>query len=115
MAKLRLRIDFDPEGSIGPGKITLLERIRETGSISAAARSLEMSYRRAWLLIDDMNQLFREPVISSTVGGSGGGGAALTAFGTDLIARYRLIESETHAAVGKQLAALQAATGRPDS
>ena len=65
MTRMRIRIDFDSGGSIGPGKIMLLERIRETGSISAAGRALNMSYRRAWLLVDDMNRIFREPVVSA--------------------------------------------------
>ena len=73
--KLRLRILFGPEIAVGPGKIALLDAIAETGSISAAARALGMSYRRAWLLIDTMNRCFREPVIETASGGKGGGGA----------------------------------------
>ena len=65
MAKLRLRIDFETAGSLGPGKVALLEAIRRCGSISSAARELDMSYRRAWLLIDDLNQTFRQPVVSA--------------------------------------------------
>jgi molybdate transport system regulatory protein len=107
MARLRLRIDFTPSGSVGPGKIRLLEQIRDTGSISAAARALEMSYRRAWLLIDDMNQLFREPVISASAGGRKGGGAELTSFGRSLIDQYRAMEAEVHAAVSTRLDLLQ--------
>ena len=78
MAKLRLRIDFEPAGSLGPGKVALLEAIRRCGSISSAARELDMSYRRAWLLIDDLNQTFRQPVVSAVVGGKKGGGTELT-------------------------------------
>ncbi|WP_425485320.1 winged helix-turn-helix domain-containing protein [Azospirillum oleiclasticum] len=107
MARLRLRIDFSPSGSVGPGKIRLLELIGDTGSISAAARALEMSYRRAWLLIDDLNQLFREPVVSASAGGRKGGGAELTAFGRTLIDEYRAIEAEAHEAVSARLARLQ--------
>lgn len=113
MATLRLRIDFQPSGAVGPGKIRLLELVRDTGSISAAARTLDMSYRRAWLLIDDMNQLFREPVISASVGGRKGGGAELTAFGATLIEQYRALETELHAVGGARLDALQAAATRP--
>lgn len=117
MARLRLRIDFSPSGSVGPGKIRLLEQIGDTGSISAAARALEMSYRRAWLLIDDLNQLFRDPVVSASAGGRKGGGAELTPFGRTLIGEYRAIEAEVQAAVSARLDRLQGETvgteGRP--
>ena len=74
--RLTLRVDFGTDRAIGPGKILLLEAIRDTGSISQAGRALGMSYRRAWLLVDDMNQCFREPVVTAQPGGSQGGGAA---------------------------------------
>ena len=90
--RLTLRIDLGPDQALGPGKIRLLEAIRKTGSISRAGRSLSMSYRRAWLLVDDMNRCFREPVIVTQPGGARGGGAALTPFGAVLIAKYRAIE-----------------------
>ena len=77
---VRLRIDFGPRSSIGPGKIGLLERIESTGSLSQAARELGMSYRRAWLLLDDLNHALTEPVTTASVGGAGGGGARLTPF-----------------------------------
>lgn len=108
MTKLRLRIDFTPGGSLGPGKIRLLEAIRETGSISAAGRALDMSYRRAWLLVDDLNRMFREPVISAAIGGKKGGGTALTAFGESLIAEYRAIEREVRSAASARIEALEA-------
>lgn len=108
MTRLRIRVDFEPGGSIGPGKIALLERIRETGSISAAARALDMSYRRAWLLIDDLNRIFREPVVSAAVGGKRGGGTALTAFGEQIVEHYRALQREAHDATAARLAALQA-------
>lgn len=107
MNKLRLRIDFVPNGSLGPGKIQLLETIRKTGSISAAARSMDMSYRRAWLLIDDLNRIFREPVVSAAVGGKHGGGSELTAFGVTLIEQYRAIEQEAYAATVARIDALR--------
>ena len=80
-ARLTLRIDLGEDRAVGPGKIRLLEAIRDTGSISKAGIALGMSYRRAWLLVDDMNKCFSEPVIAAQVGGSHGGGAALTSFG----------------------------------
>jgi molybdate transport system regulatory protein len=105
--RLTLRIDFGPDRALGPGKIRLLEAIRNTGSISKAGRSLSMSYRRAWLLVDDMNHCFREPVVVTQPGGARGGGAALTPFGTKLIENYRAIESGAAAAARAQMRALQ--------
>ena len=89
---IRLRIDFSLTGSIGPGKIVLLEQIARTGSLSQVARELGMSYRRAWQLLDDLNHSFKEPVATASVGGAGGGGVQLTTFGEELIAAYRVVE-----------------------
>jgi molybdate transport system regulatory protein len=91
--EIRFRVDFDNRCSVGVGKVRLLEAIEHTGSLSQAARHMGMSYRRAWLLIDSMNVEFDTPVISATVGGSGGGGAKLTSFGTELIEAYRQLET----------------------
>jgi len=107
--RLTLRVDLGGERAIGPGKIRLLEAIRDTGSITKAGIALGMSYRRAWLLVDDMNNCFREPVIVAQAGGSHGGGAALTPFGTRLIDQYRAIEAEAYAATASRLGALEAA------
>jgi putative restriction endonuclease len=82
MARIRISIVFECGARIGPGKATLLESIRDTGSISAAARDMGMSYKRAWVLLDSMNQAFTEPVVTAAPGGPGGGGAVLTPFGT---------------------------------
>jgi molybdate transport system regulatory protein len=108
-ARLTLRVDFGADRAIGPGKVLLLEAIRDTGSISQAGRSLGMSYRRAWLLVDDMNRCFREPVVTAQPGGAQGGGAALTAFGNKLIRNYRAIETQAMAAIKPQLHDLEAA------
>ncbi len=107
--RLTLRVDFGSSGSIGPGKIRLLEAIDRTGSISQAGRTLGMSYRRAWLLIDDMNQCFLRPVVSARPGGSQGGGAVLTPFGAELVRDYRAIETAAEVAANKRLRGLEAA------
>src|SRR5882724_2201536 len=91
MAKIKVSIHFESGARIGPGKAALLESIRDTGSISAAARGMGMTYKRAWLLLDSINQAFTEPVVSAAPGGSGGGGANLTPFGADVLKRYRRI------------------------
>ena len=108
-----LRVDFGPNRAIGPGKIQLLEAIRKTGSISQAGRSLRMSYRRAWLLIDDMNHCFHEPVVTAQPGGTHGGGAMLTAFGRKLVRSYRAIETEAAAAARGRLQDLEASLRAP--
>ena len=105
-----MRLDFGPGRAIGHGKIRLLEAVRDYGSISAAGRSMGMSYRRAWLLIDQLNHIFEEPVIEAKHGGSGGGGAELTRFGHRVVERYRAIEAKAHAAAAADLDALAAAT-----
>jgi molybdate transport system regulatory protein len=106
--RLTLRVDFGTDRAIGPGKVLLLEAIRDTGSISQAGRSLGMSYRRAWLLVDDMNRCFREPVVRAQPGGSQGGGAALTVFGEKVVEKYRKIEIQATAAAKPQLHDLEA-------
>ena len=90
---VRFRVDFGHRCSVGAGKIELLEGIARTGSLSQAARDMRMSYRRAWLLLEDMNVSFDHPVTHASVGGRGGGGVVLTAFGSRLVAAYRQLES----------------------
>ncbi len=113
MARLTLRIDFEHGRALGPGKVRLLELVDEAGSISAAARSMEMSYRRAWLLIDAMNQTFREPVVVTRGGGAGGGGAALTAFGREVASSYRAMEREAADALAQRVTILEQALASP--
>jgi len=91
--RLTLRLDLDETRHIGHGKIKLIELVAQTGSISAAARAMNMSYRRAWLLIHDVNCMFTHPIIETQLGGKGGGHAKLTAEGQSLINLYRSIES----------------------
>jgi molybdate transport system regulatory protein len=102
----RLRISRGDDIAIGPGKIDLLEAIERTGSITAAAKALGMSYRRAWLLVDMMNRCFVSPVVAAEVGGPRGGGTRLTALGCDLARRYRRIEATASEANTDDLAAL---------
>ena len=103
MTQVRFRVDFAAGCSIGPGKVELLEGIERTGSPRQAARGLQMSYRRAWLLLDQLNHSFAMPVTIATVGGSGGGGAALTPLGTALIRAYRTFDHEVQACARRSL------------
>jgi molybdate transport system regulatory protein len=109
MTQLFLRIDFDSETRLGPGKIRLLELVGETGSISQAARRLDnMSYRRAWRLIDGLNDMFAEPLVTTKLGGSGGGGAEITPLGAELIRRYREFERQAMALAAEHIAPFEA-------
>jgi molybdate transport system regulatory protein len=92
--QFRLRITHGDDIAVGPGKIDLLEAIAKTGSITAAAKSMGMSYRRAWVLVDTMNRSFRAPVVEAEAGGKRGGGTRLTATGSDIIRLYREIEAK---------------------
>jgi len=99
----QIRIMFRKAIAMGPGKADLLQAIGETGSISAAARRMKMSYRRAWLLVDTMNQCFNSPVVETLTGGKAGGGAAVTDFGREVLQRYREMEAKATASVSKEL------------
>jgi molybdate transport system regulatory protein len=91
---VRFRIDFAGNSSVGPGKISLLEAIRDAGSLSQGARNIGMSYRRAWLLVESLKQSFREPVTVASTGGKDGGGMLVTEFGGALIKNYRELERD---------------------
>ena len=91
--RLSIRLDLNSGDRIGPGKITLLEAIRETGSISAGARKVGMSYRRAWLLVEEINDALEEPAVTGVTGGRQGGGAVVTPVGERIIKIYRQIET----------------------
>jgi len=90
--QFRVRITKGDDIAVGPGKVDLLEAIAATGSITAAARQLGMSYRRAWLLVDTMNRCFRVPVVKAEAGGKRGGGTRLTPSGEEVVRNYRRIE-----------------------
>ncbi len=107
--RLTIRFDFDGERRLGPGKIALLESIAETGSISGAGRKHAMSYRRAWLLVEELNRIFGEALVTARPGGAGGGGAALTPAGERVVALYREAERKMRAAAEKEIAGIEEA------
>lgn len=101
---LTLRILGSGNPAMGPGKAQLIAHIEATGSISAAAREMGMSYRRAWQLVEAINQSFSEPVIVTATGGKRGGGAAVTDFGLELIAQFHAMEDKASAAIAEDVA-----------
>jgi molybdate transport system regulatory protein len=107
MTILKLRLLFD-DAMLGPGKAALLGHIRDTGSISAAGRQMAMSYKRAWSLVEEMNAAFRAPLVSSARGGAGGGGAALTEAGLQVLQLYQDIVAKAESAAAPEIAALEA-------
>ena len=106
VARFRLRVTAGEVIAIGPGKIDLLEAIAETRSITAAAKSIGMSYRRAWVLVDQINACLSQPAVDSAQGGEHGGGSRLTAGGEALVQRYRRIEARAAEACADDIAAL---------
>lgn len=100
----QIRIMFRKAIAMGPGKADLLRAIEQTGSISAAARALGMSYRRAWLLVDTMNQCFKGPLVETLTGGQKGGGAQVTELGQEVLSRYLEMEAKANASVQRDLA-----------
>ncbi|MBX3566880.1 MAG: winged helix-turn-helix domain-containing protein [Rhizobiaceae bacterium] len=107
MPSLSLRINLDPDGRIGPGKIELLEKIAAYGSISEGARQMEMSYKHAWDLVEEMNKLFGKPLVAAQTGGKRGGGAQLTQVGLAVVTRFRAIERAATSAAAQHMEALQ--------
>ncbi len=99
----QLRISFKKSIAMGPGKADLLDAIDQTGSISAAARALGMSYRRAWLLVETMNQCFKSPLVETATGGEHGGGALVTELGHEVVRRYRAMETKAAASVAREM------------
>ncbi len=104
-SKPRVRILIGAATALGPGKVDLLEAISKTGSISAAARAMGMSYRRAWQLVDSMNKGFKEDLVRTATGGRGGGGAEVTARGFDVLARFRDMEAKAATSVDAEVTA----------
>ena len=104
--QFRLRISEGDDIAIGPGKVNLLEAIAEMGSITAAAKKLGMSYRRAWMLVDTMNRCFKSPIVEAEAGGKRGGGTRLTPTGRDVVRLYRAIERKAAKAGVLEMAGL---------
>lgn len=128
-ARLRLRLMFDDldtgkagedgkaapyKAMLGPGKADLLEKIGETGSIAAAGRAMGMSYKRAWMLVETMNAIFAEPLVTSSRGGSAGGGAELTEAGNQVLSLYRSLEKRTLEAGNSEIEAICALLKKQD-
>lgn len=111
-AELWIKLTLPGVGQIGPGKVELLRKIGEHQSIAAAARSMDMSYRRAWLLVDEMNGLFEQPVVAKWQGGRSKGGASLTKFGEKLIASYDKLVDRSNSANRQLLNEITRSAGR---
>jgi len=105
--RLRLRLLFGAEAMLGPGKADLLEAISAEGSISAAGRRMEMSYKRAWSLVDEMNAAFRDPLVLTSRGGASGGGAEVTEAGRAVLAHYRALEAVVAGAGAAEIEAIR--------
>ena len=114
MTDLIVRIDLGPHGRLGPGKLLLLQMIDNHGSISAAGRAMNMSYRQAWSLIDQLNHAFKEPVVHSQTGGKSGGGASLTDFGKLLLTHCNAIVANAKKASGPHLEFIAAVLRHPE-
>ena len=111
--RLRMRVMCGDVNAIGPGKIELLEAIQAHRSITAAAKALGMSYRRAWLLVDELNRALKAPAVETAAGGAGGGGTALTPTGLTVLALYRGIEEKAQQACREDIGRLLGLVGRP--
>jgi molybdate transport system regulatory protein len=107
--RISLRLDFGDTVRLGPGKVELLELIAERGSISAAGRAMDMSYRRAWMLVDSLNQAFTEPVVATRPGGKADQRAEVTPFGRQIVRRFRAMEAATAEVIARDLRQLEAA------
>jgi molybdate transport system regulatory protein len=113
--RLSIRLDLASGDRIGPGKIALLEAIKSEGSISAAARHLGMSYRRAWLLVEEINESLRQPAVTAATGGQHGGGAAVTPVGEQVIELYRRIEGRARTSANEEFRAMSKLVRREKS
>lgn len=112
--ELKLRLTLRGGEWLGPGKADLLEGIAETGSISAAGKRMKMSYKRAWGLVEVLNGMFREPLVASSRGGAGHGGAELTETGQKVLRLYRQIQANAVSATEVEITELMQLTDIPD-
>ena len=112
MTEIKLRIDFDKERYIGHGRIQLLELIGEHGSIAQAAKAMDMSYKRAWDLVEELNGIFDKPLVSSQSGGKKGGGASLTELGQEIVAQYNQVVMSAETAAKALLKRIEQQTRR---
>lgn len=115
MTSLIIRIDMGAHGRLGPGKLLLLQKINELGSISAAGRAMNMSYRQAWMLVDQINHAFKEPLVASHIGGKSGGGAHLTDFGKLVLTHCNVLVAELRKAAQPHLEFIEAVLNRSDA
>jgi molybdate transport system regulatory protein len=111
--RLTLRLDFETGLRLGPGKVALLEAIGRTGSIAAAGREFGMAYRRAWLLVDEMNRMFEAHLVEARGGGRNGGGAVLTPLGERVIGLYRAAETKVKASTAAEVRRIERALASP--
>ncbi|HML27351.1 MAG TPA: LysR family transcriptional regulator [Hyphomicrobium sp.] len=114
MTVIKIRIDFDGERYIGHGRVQLLELIGQHGSIAKAAKAMDMSYKRAWYLMDEFNSMFADPLIERQHGGKGGGAAKLTPFGAELVRQYRDMEAKALSVFAKSLASMEKHLTEPE-
>ncbi|SDQ90594.1 molybdate transport system regulatory protein [Rhizobiales bacterium GAS191] len=105
--RVTLRLDFDGDRRLGPGKVALLEAIRRHGSIAAAGREFGMAYRRAWLLTDELNRMFSQPLVQTRGGGRDGGGAELTDLGAEIVTRYRRAEAKIERSAAAEIKGIE--------
>ena len=113
--RLVFRLILGDDIALGPGKVQLLEAIHATGSIAAAGRSMRMSYKRAWHLVDTLNRCFKTPLVEASKGGAHGGGAALTPRAFEVIAHYRALEAAARSAAEAEFDALASYLTEPES
>ena len=103
---MHLRVAFGGDFYLGPGRADLMEGIATTGSIAAAGKAMGMSYKRAWSLVQAINEGFGAPLVVANRGGAGQGGAALTEAGAEVLRRYRQMQAATRAAIAADVAAV---------
>lgn len=105
-SSIKIRLYLNDKVALGPGKADLLDAIMQNGSISAAGRAMEMSYKRAWDLVNTMNESFAKPIVVTAKGGSHGGGAEVTEFGQQILKHYRQAQMNAEKAIEDEMLSL---------